>query len=121
MLENGWWRNASLTSSGVKTSGTLIDHLYSNNLLNALTPHVLITDISDHFPTLLLIDKTKRVPTQEKQILHKRDMHNFDTEEFLIDLDKTVCRMNESQSHETSKHEKCKYFIDSFTDVVNNQ
>ena len=52
-------------------------------------------------------------------MLRKKDMHNFDTEEFLIDLDKTVYSMNESQSHETSVHEKYKNFIDSFCDVVN--
>jgi len=66
------------------SSATLIDHMYSNNLLNILTPFILlIEDISDHFPVILLLNNTKHnSPSND----HIRDTKNFNVEKFQIDL-----------------------------------
>ena len=40
------------------SSNTLIDHVYTNDLINKLTPVVIIDDITDHFPTFLRVSSS---------------------------------------------------------------
>ena len=55
------------------TSATLIDHIYSNDATNPLTPGIIASDTSDHFPTFLKI-KNSKDNFQEVRTSFIRDM-----------------------------------------------
>ena len=67
------------------TSATLIDHIYSNDASNPLTPGIIASDTSDHFPTFLKIKNSKE-NVHEIKISYIRDMKNFDDRLFVEDL-----------------------------------
>ena len=67
-------------------SKTLIDNIYSNseNFREGTSGHLTLS-ISDHLAQFLIIPlKTKHIP--QKHNIYKRDMKNFDRENFILDF-----------------------------------
>ena len=54
-------------------TSTLIDHIYTNDVTNKITPGIIIADISDHLPV-------------EKSPIMIRDITKFNKENFLNGL-----------------------------------
>ena len=63
------------------SSHTLIDHIYTNDLVNKITPVIIINDITDHFPTYLNISSSNDINSESTY--RYRDMKNFNSEKFL--------------------------------------
>ena len=68
------------------SSATLIDHIYSNNISSQTTTHILLDDISDHLPAILLLNNTKHNKAPTRKL--KKDESNFNQESFILDLHK---------------------------------
>ena len=65
------------------SSATLIDHFHSNSITQKTNSHILIEDISDHMPIVLLLSNTNHKIIEQNIIV--RDTKNFNTENFLIE------------------------------------
>ena len=66
------------------TSATLIDRIYSKIETRNATTHILIEDISDHLPTMLLLKNLTCKPISTNMFTY--GTKNLNPEEFLIDL-----------------------------------
>ena len=63
-------------------SATLIDHVYTN-MQGKISTGILITDISDHFGTICVIETSKRVPSSTKdQYKYIRNFNDKNTNRF---------------------------------------
>ena len=51
------------------TSSTLLEHILTNDAVSQITPDILNSDVSDHFPTFVLIKNVekKKVPALENR------------------------------------------------------
>ena len=67
-----------------KSTATLIDHVYTNDLSSKLVPGLIISDISDHLPVFTQIVMNNSVSNPNHWKL--RDMHRFDRQQFLYEL-----------------------------------
>ena len=61
------------------TSSTLINHIYTNNILYKNTTHILINDLSDHLPVLTLLHTIKNT-AKNVCTIHVHDTKNFNSE-----------------------------------------
>ena len=97
------------------TSSTLIDHIYTNNILYKNTTHIVINDLSDHLPVLTLLhtikNRAKNVCT-----IYIRDTKNFNSEKFLSDLEEALRNLS---SEESSIDNHFNNFISKFENVLN--
>ena len=60
MLQSNAFSNLVIKSTRVlKTSQTIIDHIFSNDSEPIITPEVLLYKISDHFPIICTIENSK--------------------------------------------------------------
>ena len=71
------------------TSSTLIDHIYTNNILHKNTTHILINDLSDHLPVLTLLHNIKNT-AKNVCTIHMCDTKNFNSEKFLNDFEEAL-------------------------------
>ena len=63
---------------------TLIDHVYTNNVVDAGKSFILVSDMSDHFP--VVVNSNLNLPKHDKsEISYIRDTKNFDMKLFLQD------------------------------------
>ena len=97
------------------TSSTLIDHIYTNNILHKNTTHILINDLSDHLPVLTLLHTVKNTPKNVCTI-HIRDTKNFNSEKFLNDLKEALRNLS---CEEGSINNHFNNFISKFENVLN--
>ena len=74
------------------TSSTLLDHILrpTNDAISQITPGILNSDVSDHFPTFALIKngEKKKVPALENR--YYRPKTNFNLNNFLSDLQEAL-------------------------------
>ena len=71
------------------TSSTLSNHILTNDATSQTTPGILNSDVSDHFPTVLIKNvEKKKVPTLENR--YCRCKTNFNLNNFLSDLRKRL-------------------------------
>ena len=105
------------------SSHTLIDHIYTNDLNNVITPAIIIDDISDHYPTLISIKSCDYV-TKENTVTF-RDMKNFNKDRFLTDLESNISSishcLNNAVSNITNQSVENVFseFHQSFLNVLN--
>lgn len=66
-------------------SATLIDNIYFNSLEHQAVSGSILSDISDHLPIFLIINRLK--VTMNKLPIYKRDYSKFDKEALISDLD----------------------------------
>ena len=67
------------------SSGSLLDHIYTNLPKSEICSKVILEDITDHLPLLISLQKvkTKKVPKQNSLT---QDFRNFNSEKFLAEL-----------------------------------
>ena len=98
-----------------KNSKTLIDHIYFNNFQQVICSGALVSDISDHYPTFAVIpfDKSTNVKTDN---FFKRNLTNFNIENFLCQLDSQVNKIIVSDTSPIDK--QFEIFLNSFAKIV---
>ena len=75
------------------TSSTLIDHIYTNNILHKNTTYILLNELSDHLPILTLLHSFENT-AKNKCTTHICDTKNFNCENFLNDLQEALCNLS---------------------------
>ena len=65
-------------------SSTLIDHIYTNNVVNNIESYILIHHIKDHLPICSIISELK--PYVSVETAYFRNTRNLIAEQFLDDL-----------------------------------
>lgn len=60
ILSQGFIQVILKPTSITDTSATLIDHIYTNNLVNLKESAIIVTDVADHLATIVIFyDQTK--------------------------------------------------------------
>jgi len=83
--------------------------IYTINLTQKITSHILIEDMSDHLPVIFLLDNVKQKPLVTNNYI--RDLKNFSKENFAADLYEQLVESSENQSLVDSQFEN---FINTF-------
>ena len=105
------------------SSHTLIDHIYTNDLINKITPAIIIDDISDHFPTLISVRSPDYI-TKENTVSF-RDMKKFNADHFLTHLGSRLSTISHCLDNAVNNITKKSIdnvfneFHESFLNVVN--
>ena len=97
------------------SSSTLIDHLYSNDMHHNINCKILIHDISDHFPFIFSVNANS--PSNNVEMLRKRNMKLFKYEDFLQDLSLAFDRSVIENEH-TNIHVAFKSFVDTLHNTL---
>jgi len=97
-----------------QNTATLLDHVYTNNIVNKNTSRILTSNIFDHLPVLVLINNAKQ--RVQDEALNIRDTRNFDCESFLMDLEKA---MSDQEYDQLTIRDQCSNFITAFSETVN--
>ena len=81
------------------TSKTLLDHIYTNNILSSCTLScgISLCDFSDHYGTFVLIPVNKPKLMNDNEI-YIRDLSHFQLESFLVDLSSQMNLLNITDS-----------------------
>ena len=97
------------------TSKTLIDHIYFNSFQKVNCSGTLVSDISDHYPIFAVIpfDNSTKVKTDN---FFKRNLTNFNIENFLCQLDSQVNKIIVSDTSPIDK--QFEIFLNSFAKVI---
>ena len=72
---------------------SLLDHIYTNDCKNSITPGIIVTDTSDHFPIMLKVDF--QVQTFKFEDKWCRDTKNFNENNYLYDMKRKLGWWNE--------------------------
>ena len=67
------------------TSSTLLDYVYTDNVLGELKSFILVEDVSDHLP-VIVCSNLSLPKSEQSTVTLTRDTKNFDTEKFLDKL-----------------------------------
>lgn len=95
--------------------GTLIDHLYSNNLESIKIVGINVNDMSDHYPIFFIMrSKVTRFDKSESKL--RRDYKNFDPENFCRDIKNLTDR---TITNETTIDQKFEYLHDAILGAMN--
>jgi len=87
------------------TSVTLIDHIYTNNVTQPCNAHILLEDISNHMPTIVLMNNNSL-----KANSYIRDTKGCNPEQFLTDLNEQYANLHSNQPN-ISTNEQLEKFI----------
>ena len=95
-----------------KVKSSILDHLYTNHLVDQVLVKIITHDLTDHLPFLSLIET--HPPKVDQQNTYKiRDMRNFNQPEFLEDLSTKLNNITSLDGNEFFDS-----FIDAFTKTV---
>ncbi len=88
------------TRVSATSKNSLIDHVYTNLDENGILTRTIAHDISDHLPNITFTRLYKPKKQQLKRSLLIRDLKNFDSKEFLSELEARIddLKMNEDLS-----------------------
>ena len=89
LASNGYFPLITLPTRVNDASSTLIDHLITNDLKNSIFPGIIKTDLTEHYPIFCSIN-TFTFSNKLNQQLYKRDLLNFNAENFCEDLHKSM-------------------------------
>ena len=70
-------------------SATLLDHIYTNNIKMPVQPRIILTDLSDHLPTFVLI-KSSCLKQKHSSITLRHNYKNLDKSTFLQEIKDTL-------------------------------
>ena len=88
------------------TSSTLLDHVYTNNVVGKRESFILVKDVSDHLPVMVCSNLS--LPMSEKStVILICDTKNFDVEKFLD-------KLSEGMELSSDIKEEC---IDNYTET----
>ena len=90
LASNGYFHLKTLPSRVNDVSATLIDHLITNDHKNSIFPGtgIIKADLADHYPIFCSIN-TFTSSNKLNQQIYKRDLLNFNAENFCEDLHKS--------------------------------
>ena len=108
--------NSPTRFSPQNNSFSLIDHFYSNQILNDINTKVLIHDISDHFPILVKIN-TSLPKSIKSKYYFKRDMKGFNSENFVNDV-KLILENDFSLEEDVNK--AINHFVSTFLKIIDH-
>ena len=89
LASNGYYRLITLPTRVNDVSSTLIDHFITNDHKNSIFPGIVKTDLTDHYPIFCSIN-TFTFSNKLNQQMYKRDLLNFNVENFCEDLHKSI-------------------------------
>ena len=89
LASNGYFPLITLPTRVNDVSSTLIDHLITNDYKNSIFPGIIKTDLTDHYPIFCSIN-TFTFSNKLNQPMYKRDLLNFNAENFCEDLHKSI-------------------------------
>ena len=72
------------------TSSSLLDHILTNDAISQITPSILNSDVSDHFPTFVLIKNVGKKKASASENRYYRCQTNFNLNSFLSDSQKAL-------------------------------
>ena len=100
------------------TSSTLLDHILTNDTISQITPGILNSNVSDHFPTFVLIKNVekKKVPALENR--YYRSKTNFNLNNFLSDLQKALTSLFGNE--DDVDHSNLDVLFDRFLRTIKN-
>ena len=78
-------QSITLLTRVTHTTSTTIDHILTNDHISLLTPGVIRTDFSDHFPTLCVVSKHRI--TRKPTAIYRRDLRQSDPATYNSELD----------------------------------
>ena len=96
---------------------SLLDHIYTNDCKYDLTPGILVSDTSDHFPVFLQVNMQHHNNDNEIQKCH--DMKKFDESHFLNDLENKMKDVSEQVNNDDENYDINSAF-NSFAKTVKN-
>ena len=76
----------SLPTKINSTNNTLIDNIFTNRIDPGLISGNITVGISDHLPSFVIIPESNQNHLPKKHNIYKRDVKNFDRNNFLLDL-----------------------------------
>ena len=72
------------------TSSTLLDHIITNDMNQVISPAMIETDMSDHYPILCTVNKPRySIPKFTKKLY--KDKSSFSADSFRNDLQADLC------------------------------
>ena len=89
LASNGYFPLKTLPTRVNGVSSTLIDYLITNDHKNSIFPGIIKTDLTDHYPIFCSIN-TFTFSNKLNQQMYKRDLLNFNAENFCEDLHKSI-------------------------------
>ena len=110
--------NAATRFSSDFVNSSLLDHVYTNALLEQINTRVILFEITDHLPVITSIKKIKP-PKFNKSIHTMQDFKNFNENDFLIDLNSKLENLNSiSIDNNTNPNNLWNEFEKIFNDTV---
>ena len=94
------------------TSATLIDHIYTNNLLNNVPVGILIYEVSDHLPVYIVF---KDIITQKQQNHVYRDIKNFNIDTYREEMFEKL-----NKSYIKTLHDNQNFLYQNFAEIFCN-
>ena len=89
LASNGYFPLITLPTRVTSVSSIINDHLITNELKNIISPDIIKTDLTDHYPIFCFINAvTCSYKTNQK--LFRRNFLNFNAEDFYDDLHKAL-------------------------------
>ena len=96
-------------------SSTLIDQIYTNNILHNNTTHTFVIDFSDYLPVFTLLHSFKKT-AKNKCSIHIRDTKNFNSKNFSTALAETLSNLSCKEGSVNNHFNNC---ISKFKNVIN--
>ena len=98
------------------TSSTILDHVYTNNVVGEHKSFILVEDVSDHLPVMVCFNLS--LPKSEKSTVTLiRDTKNFEVEKFLDKLTEGMELLGDIKEECIDNYTK--NFIDIFDKTLN--
>ena len=103
IIRNGTASIITIPTRVIATSSTLLDHIITNNMDQVISPAVIETDITDHYPILCTVNKP-RYSTSKFTKKFCRDESSFFADSFRNDLQADLYNAFSHQPELTEKH-----------------
>jgi hypothetical protein len=98
-------------------SATIIDNIFTNNQ-KTLNSNIIITDITDHFPTILTADHGRNSPPKSRDSHYFKRNHNEHSIRRMKEKLSKIDWQNELKNQDAN--EDYRTFINMFNDVYND-
>ena len=97
---------------------SLLDHIYTNNILNGKECGICLYNISDHLPVFVMIKNCKSIISNDVAA-YTRCMRNFNPELFLGDLNSKLHQIEENILIDNDIENNFQNFISFFLKLLN--
>ena len=98
---------------------TLLDHIYTNNVINNIKSYILLRDITDHLPICSIPSELK--PYVSVETAYFRNTRNLVAEQFLDDLQTELPDIINDYLDNKDTNALFTEFTNKFSDILNRQ